>query len=493
MRDNNYKKVILSGNIIMSNITFDDVLGTIIERFPDYVIYENGEVYSLLMNKYISFHERNGYRYTRLTKGEKRPSISQHRLVALAFIPNPENLLVVGHKDGNGLNNDIDNLKWCTRKDIIQHSHDTGLISNVGRPIIQYTPDGKFVAKFESIYKAAQAVECSTSNIGQICNQRKGKKTAKGYTWRFETEKDPFSIEENEEWREIQEISGYKISSKGRVYSTKTKRYISLVDRKDEYVRVCIAKKQYYVHKLMTVSFFGPPPSNFLNPTVNHKDGDKSNNVIENLEWVEFNGNILHAHQTGLNSTGKPVIRYSLKGVQLSTYKNSADAARDVGVSHTSVIDACKKKEHVHTIADSIWRFASDPLSVRELDNVCRLKSNVIQYSIDGQKLNTFFSIREAAKSVNIHPSSITHACRGKTKTSGGFVWRYEDDAPPREKVKCGVIRRVEQLSLKDEPIKVWDSISDASRELKIGNSHITSVCKGNRKSTGGFSWRYIQ
>lgn len=82
----------------------------------DYLIYENGEIYSKKTSKFLKCStDSKGYKYLDLRHSNCKyrcPKI--HRLVALAFIPNPDNLPQINHKDGNKNNNSIDNLEWCT-------------------------------------------------------------------------------------------------------------------------------------------------------------------------------------------------------------------------------------------------------------------------------------------------------------------------------------------------------------------------------------------
>ena len=68
-----------------------------------------------------------GYKMVSLCKEGKVFNASIHRLIADAFIPNPENKTQVNHKDGNKLNNDIKNLEWCTPSENINHAYKTGL------------------------------------------------------------------------------------------------------------------------------------------------------------------------------------------------------------------------------------------------------------------------------------------------------------------------------------------------------------------------------
>lgn len=72
---------------------------------------------------------RCGYRMVILTVNGKKLCQSIHRLVAEAFIPNPNNLPEVNHVDGNKLNNRVDNLEWVTKKQNLVHARDNGLLS----------------------------------------------------------------------------------------------------------------------------------------------------------------------------------------------------------------------------------------------------------------------------------------------------------------------------------------------------------------------------
>lgn len=90
-------------------------LSTTIEGFEDYRISSDGTVWNA-RGKMKSHTFGNGYHKIRLWKPDKssRPNVSVHRLVANAFVPNPDNLPWVDHIDGNRLNNDYTNLRWCT-------------------------------------------------------------------------------------------------------------------------------------------------------------------------------------------------------------------------------------------------------------------------------------------------------------------------------------------------------------------------------------------
>ena len=97
-----------------------------------YQVNQNGEIYSLISQKVLKPFYRgsrpdNKYQVVDLHKDKKGKTISVHRIVAEAFIPNPNNFPCVNHKDGNKNNNHVDNLEWCTYLENNSHAFRTGL------------------------------------------------------------------------------------------------------------------------------------------------------------------------------------------------------------------------------------------------------------------------------------------------------------------------------------------------------------------------------
>jgi hypothetical protein len=102
---------------------------TRIPGFTRYTISESGVVYSTIKERVLLGNiNEDGYRQVHLVDDNGVSLIRRvHRLVALTFIPNPDNLPVINHKDGNKLNNDSSNLEWCTSEYNSTHAASIGL------------------------------------------------------------------------------------------------------------------------------------------------------------------------------------------------------------------------------------------------------------------------------------------------------------------------------------------------------------------------------
>lgn len=107
-----------------------------IPGYNNYLVSENGEVYSIKSKKYIKPRiNENNYLIIDLYKNNLRKTYKLHRLVAQAFLDNPDNLPQVNHKDCNKLNNNIRNLEWCTASQNTKHAWENGLKENTRKAI----------------------------------------------------------------------------------------------------------------------------------------------------------------------------------------------------------------------------------------------------------------------------------------------------------------------------------------------------------------------
>ncbi len=146
-------------------------------------ITKKGRILKLSTNR-LGYKEAHLYSY----QEQKDKIISVHRLVAFAFIPNPdqEHLREINHIDENKSNNRVDNLEWCDRAYNTRYgSSRIRAIKNSPnvRKVAQYSKYGKLIAKYETIADAARATGLDGSSISKAC---RGKlKTNGGYTWRY--------------------------------------------------------------------------------------------------------------------------------------------------------------------------------------------------------------------------------------------------------------------------------------------------------------------
>ena len=184
-------------------------MGLPIPDYPDYLIEKDGRIYSLKRNKWLkSSPGSNGYYGIELANHEGRKRFSVHRLVAMTYIPNPNELPQVNHKDENKANNHVSNLEWCSAKynmnygiaaktrhskiDYKKEIYRENAIRNgkkASLPVLQYNKTGEFIKRFESIKEASRQTGANSSHISECCNGNRYKSVG-GFIWKYERRSD---------------------------------------------------------------------------------------------------------------------------------------------------------------------------------------------------------------------------------------------------------------------------------------------------------------
>lgn len=151
-----------------------------IKGFEEYQIDEDGNVYRY--NKLRKQRLSNGYWTVILSKDNKKKNFKTHRLVALTYIPNPNNLPTVNHIDGNKENNNVKNLEWNSYKQNMKHAYDNNL-NDLRKKINQLDMDDKFIKEFRSIEDAANELDIKKGNISACANNKRN--SAGNFKWSF--------------------------------------------------------------------------------------------------------------------------------------------------------------------------------------------------------------------------------------------------------------------------------------------------------------------
>ena len=257
----------------------------------DYDINELGEIYSHKTNKILTGTIYNtGYRMVRLTINKEKKGYAIHRLVAETFIPNPDNLPIVNHKDGNKLNNTVENLEWVSVSKNRIHAVKTG------------------------ISKLAIGKRNKEKTLEQL---------------------------DKKDWKKYKDTN-YMVSKNGEVYNIKTGIVLKQTPNNSGYIRYTLRINNKNISKQAHTLVIETWKNKEIhsNQVVNHKDGNKTNNNINNLEIVSKSENALHACYK-LNKNVKAVIEKKDNNVEIE-YPSISEAARRLGITDAAIRYALK-------------------------------------------------------------------------------------------------------------------------------------------------------
>ena len=213
-----------------------------------YLISNYGNVKNKDTNYILEKHDKTGYSTVLLTHEGKSTTHRLHVLVAKTFLDNDNPKNIVNHKDGNKLNNKLDNLEYISQSENMIHAVKHKLLNPKHRIL----------------------------DINDVINDT-----------------DEFNKLVS---KKITDFPTYSITTDGRIFSHKTGIFLKCCTNPEGYIRITLRnvhhEKKYLLHRLVALAFI-PNPEN--KEQVNHKDMNKSNNSVENLEWITNRENKIHS------------------------------------------------------------------------------------------------------------------------------------------------------------------------------------------------------
>lgn len=283
----------------------------------------------LMVRGYIGKEEINpkGYIFHTIGVNKRRVRLYLHDAVAAAFLSlKPSSDHVLYHKDGDKRNNVMTNLEWLTEEEYYNDFNESG-------------------------YKFIPATDYEMNSAGEVRHLVTKvvlpKKVAYGFSkngtkytitvelWRRKL----FNSDDNNEWRVYPLDNNYEVHPSGLIRVTKTKRIMKPLIN-NGYHQINAGSVRTSFHRMVAQTFL-PPAENPLATTVNHINGDKSDNSVSNLEWATQSEQSTHAAKD-VNRQKRKVIRQSADGSQF-VYLGTKEAALAMNVAQKRMIHVIYK------------------------------------------------------------------------------------------------------------------------------------------------------
>lgn len=330
--------------------------------YDNYEVSNLGKVRNKNTGRILKQTCRGGYMIVGLSKKSSKGRTTQvHRLVALAFIPNPENKPQVNHIDKNRGNNCVSNLEWNTALENNQH-RSIGVIQTTNQNIRIWRVDIDINEKlqlYDSIYEAAQWIHdncysnTSLENIraGISCAMRGVYKSSYNFKWSMEEQKHL----DNEIWKNVvingEPVDNYYVSNLGRFKNYKGIIMENYKPHHSGYIYLRVNIEKYALHRLVAWTFIDNPENK---PVVNHIDGNKTNNAVSNLEWCTIKENNQHNANVGLiKYYTRKIGQFDSKFNLIKEYNSIVEAIKETNI--TSIKSVLYEKQN--TAGGYYWNY----------------------------------------------------------------------------------------------------------------------------------------
>ena len=221
-----------------------------------------------------------------------------------------------------------------------------------------------------------------------------------------------------------EQITTYYITTEGKLFNSKTNQWLKGQVAKNGYLTYNISidgeKKRLYAHRMVAETYL---PKISGKTQVNHKDGNKLNNSVNNLEWVNSKENQIHAIKNKLRQEGlKQVYCFDKNKKLVCVYPTIAEACQVNHFNYSWMIEQLNREEK--TLSHGYyWSYYNDnSFSVKDTGGI---KKPVGQFTVSGELIEKFESRNECARVTGYDKKRIGECCNGKIHTYRGYVFKY--------------------------------------------------------------------
>jgi len=190
-----------------------------------------------------------------------------------------------------------------------------------------------------------------------------------------------------------------------------------------------------------------------------------------------------------------PILQYNLEGIFIKEWSSRAEIEKELNL----VIKISKKNNEYKRSSNFIWKFKTSEKFPNKIDVPKYYKGlanrKVLQYDLDGNLLKIWDNTTKIKEELGL--INITAACNDRTKTIYGFIWKYSDNLEKEVLLKIDKPKYFEhtksvlQYDLNGKFLKEWDRTYNIQKELNLSFKLISRVCLGQRKTCGGYIWKY--
>jgi len=395
------ERVIKQAEIVKKRIDalyIDGEIWKSIPGFNKYKVSSLGRIMAVKTGKLMTPYIKNGYSTCNIIDDNGiDKNVFFHRMVGITFIPNLDAKPTINHLNKIRNDNRVENLAWASFKE--QNDH-----------------------KFSVNPPEKKRTIIAITNISDL---------------------------ENEIWKDIEGHPLYKVSNRGRVKYTIKTAGTSIIQKITEgcltphgyktcSIKIGNGEKRFLIHRLVANAFLENP---LQKPLVNHKNGIKHDNHLENLEFSTNSENVRHAHDTGLCSSKKEIYQLNEKNEIIKIWQSITEAATSCKIT-ISNISHCLRGESL--TAGGFWWVYANEYDINKILKIKKVKIKKIKIekkiiSINQIDIKTgniikiwenindavlYFSTQSTNNKKGIK-QNINNCARNKVKSMYGYKWSY--------------------------------------------------------------------